>query len=243
MNYKVDYKGVRPYQNLFYKIIPTDGAFRIGDTVELHERQDVALIQNDNVVDLVLNASGSVTIDKKTFPHLKKGLLSKKVKGYLLLSFRGVKCAKVFTPDMRVSKQFFYTNEFGKNYGVELNFAFSDVTYNFFKLVKLFKNENKTGPLSFNLYNWMSTGGIAIFKEEWDKLARKNSRALQCYLDDDNSMIIPCAFTKTTMGLIDVVNATDERIGKTFRDILGINTTVVLKTPTTEDNQETFKYR
>ncbi len=243
MNYKVNYNGARPYLNLFYKIIPTDGAFRIGDTVELYERQDVALIQNDNVVDLVFNASGSVTIDKKTFPHLKKGLFSKKVKGYLLLSFRGVKTSNIFKPEPFVTKKIFYTNEYGKNYGVELQFAFSNITYNFFKLVKLFKDENKTGPLSFNLYNWMSTGGIAIFKEEWDKLARENPRALRCYLDDDNSMIIPCAFTKTTMGLIDVVNATDERIGKTFRDILGINTTVVLKTPTTEDNQETFKYR
>lgn len=243
MNYKVNYNGARPYLNLFYKIIPTDGAFRIGDTVELYERQDVALIQNDNVVDLVLNASGSVNIDKKTFPHLKKGLFSKKVKGYLLLSFRGVKTSNIFKPEPFVTKKIFYTNEYGKNYGIELQFAFSNITYNFFKLVKLFKDENKTGPLSFNLYNWMSTGGIAIFKEEWDKLARENPRALRCYLDDDNSMIIPCAFTKTTMGLIDVVNATDERIGKTFRDILGINTMVVLKTPTTEDNQETFKYR
>lgn len=72
MNYKVDYKCARP-NSAFYKLIPQNGAFVIGDTIDSFcERQDAILVQNGKVVDVASNVTKSITIDKKHFRILKR---------------------------------------------------------------------------------------------------------------------------------------------------------------------------
>lgn len=227
MNYKVDYKRARPNVALFYKLIPQNGAFVIGDTIDsFYERQDAILVQNGKIVDVASNVTRSITIDKKTFPHFKKGLFSKKVKGYVLFAFRGVVDCDVFTPDYFIHKDGFYADEWDNEYYLELCVALTTITYNHKKIVENFDSVNESGSLPFNLYNWMNTSGLAVFMEEWNKKIKENPNLANCSLNKEKRTFAPTNYGQVPIGILDVFNAFDKRVGDMLRNNIGINTYV-----------------
>lgn len=227
MNYKVDQTRVRPNSSLFYKLIPQNGAFSIGDTIaSFHERQDAILVQNGKVVDVASNITKSITMDKKTFPHLKKGLFSKKVKGYVLLAFRGVIGSDVFTPTPSIHKDGFYIDEWDNEYCLELLVALSNITYNHKRIVENFDSVNESGPMPFNLYKWMNTSGLSIFMDEWNKKIKENPHLAKCALDREKRTFAPRNYGQVPIGILDVFDAFDKRIGDMLRNNIGINTYV-----------------
>lgn len=124
------------------------------------------------------------------------------------------------------SKGWFFVDEWDNEYCLELRVALTNVTYNHMKVVENFDSVNESGSLPFNLYNWMNTSGLAVFMDGWNKKIKENPNLANCALNKEKRAFAPINYGQVPIGILDVFDAFDKRVGDMLRNNIGINTYV-----------------